>query len=160
MRKGNARLLTGCGRAMIIDHIGVVVRSLEEGLRQWEQLFGYRRSSDVVENARQQVRVVFLTKPQSVTVKLVEPCGEASPVSAFARRGGGFHHVCFRCPDLNSEIAALKSKGVRFTVSPEPGEAFRNHDIAFFHAGGNLIVELIDTVEKAGWADPACPPAL
>ena len=139
---------------MIIDHIGIVVRSLEEGIRQWEQLFGYKRSSDVVLNVRQKVRVVFLSKAESVTVKLLEPDGDASPVALFARRGGGFHHVCFRCQDLNSEIATLTAKGAHFTVSPEPGEAFQNHDISFFHASGNLLVELIDTCEKTGWVDP------
>jgi methylmalonyl-CoA/ethylmalonyl-CoA epimerase len=136
---------------MVIDHIGVVVRSLEEGIQRWEELFSYKRNSEIVVNTRQKVRVVFLSKKGSLTVKLIEPSDPASPVSMFARRGGGLHHLCFRCDDLKVQITLLKDKGARFTVPPEPGEAFRNHEIAFFVAPTNLNVELIDTTEKQGW---------
>ena len=47
---------------MQLDHIGIVVPSLEEGLKRWEELFGYRKNSDVVVNSRQKVRVVFFPK--------------------------------------------------------------------------------------------------
>jgi methylmalonyl-CoA/ethylmalonyl-CoA epimerase len=138
---------------MVIDHIGIVVRSLEEGVRQWEELFGYRQSSATVTNTRQKVRVVFLSKPDSIIVKLVEPSGPDSPVAGYARKGGGLHHLCFRCGDLKTEIPALKAKGTRFVVPPQPGEAFGNHDIAFFLADGGLNVELIDTTCKKGWRE-------
>ena len=136
---------------MVIDHVGIVVRSLDEGIQQWEQVFGYRKSSSIVTNTRQKVKVVFLTKADSLTVKLVEPSELASPVAQFARKGGGLHHLCFRCDDLASGIPALKEKGARLIVAPQPGEAFRNHDIAFLLAG-NLNIELIDTTEKEGFA--------
>jgi len=140
---------------MVIDHIGIVVPSLEEGIRQWEELFGYKKNSDVVLNTRQKVRVVFLFKKDSLTVKLIEPSEPASSVSAFARRGGGLHHLCFRCESLEAEIPLLKEKGAMFMVPPQPGEAFGNKDIAFFFAGNNLNVELIDTSKKAGWIEQA-----
>ncbi len=139
---------------MVIDHIGIVVRSLEPAIRQWEELFGYTRSSEIVTNSRQKVRVVFLSKEDSLAVKLVEPCEPTSAVGLFARRGGGLHHVCFRCHDMTIELPLLKEKGARFTVPPEPGEAFRNHDIAFFSIENNLNIELIDTAEKQGRAEP------
>lgn len=136
---------------MVIDHIGIVVPSLAAGIEQWEQLFGYRRNSEIVENSRQKVRVVFLAKENSLTIKLVEPATADSPVAAFAKRGGGLHHLCFRCESLEPCVADLKQKGARFIVPAEPGEAFANHDIAFFLAKHNLNVELIDTTEKLGW---------
>jgi methylmalonyl-CoA/ethylmalonyl-CoA epimerase len=139
---------------MVIDHIGIVVPSLGDGIKQWEDLFGYKKNSDIVMNTRQMVRVVFLAKKNSLTVKLIEPSEPASPVSAFARRGGGLHHLCFRCEDLNVEIPLLKTKGARFLVPPQPGEAFGNKDIASFLAQNNLNVELIDTMVKEGWTDP------
>ena len=133
---------------MIIDHLGVVVRSLDEGVRQWTDLFGYTVASETVTNTRQKVRVVFLKKPNSLMIKLIEPTDATSPIYAFARKGGGLHHLCFRCQDIGNEIPLLKSKGARFLVPPEPGEAFLNHNIAFFLAANNLNVELIDTDEK------------
>ena len=138
---------------MVIDHIGIVVRSLEEAIEQWRDLFGYRKNSDIVVNTRQKVRVVFLSKKKSLTIKLIEPTEPASPVFLFARRGGGFHHLCFRCESLKAQIPVLEEKGVKFVVPPEPGEAFKNNDIAFFLAKNNLNIELIDTQEKEGWLD-------
>jgi methylmalonyl-CoA/ethylmalonyl-CoA epimerase len=136
---------------MVIDHIGVVVRSLEAGLQQWESLFGYKKSSEIVLNTRQKVRVVFLTKEDSVTVKLIEPSEPDSPVSLFARKGGGLHHLCFRCSDLSAQIPLLQEQGALLIVPPQPGEAFNDHPIAFLLARNNLNVELIDTSEKRGW---------
>jgi methylmalonyl-CoA/ethylmalonyl-CoA epimerase len=138
---------------MVIDHIGIVVRSLEEGIKQWEDLFGYTKNSDIVTNSRQKVRVVFLYKKDSLTVKLLEPSETGSSVSAFARTGGGLHHVCFRCGDLNNDIQHLTGKGVRLLVPPQPGEAFCSHNIAFLFAGNNINIELIDTTEKEGWIE-------
>jgi methylmalonyl-CoA/ethylmalonyl-CoA epimerase len=136
---------------MVIDHIGIVVRSLEDGLQQWEALFGYKRSSEVVLNTRQKVKVVFLSKKDSIAVKLIEPSEPDSPVYLFARKGGGLHHLCFRCSDLAVQIPLLTENGAKLIVPPQPGEAFKNHDIAFLLARNNLNLELIDTAEKQGW---------
>ncbi len=136
---------------MIVDHIGIVVRSLEDGIQQWSEMFGYVQNSDIVLNSRQGVRVVFLAKDNSITIKLIAPADEKSSVSLFARRGGGLHHLCFRCDDLRIEMPVLEAKGAKFLVPPEPGEAFKNKDIAFFLARNNLNIELIDTEEKQGW---------
>jgi methylmalonyl-CoA/ethylmalonyl-CoA epimerase len=137
---------------VVIDHIGVVVSSMSDGIQQWQDLFGYRRASEVIENTRQKVKVVFLTKAGSTLIKLVEPSAADSPVSAFARRGGGLHHLCFRCNDIKVEIPLLQANGARFIVPPQPGEAFNGEDIAFFLTRNNLSVELIDTMQKLGFS--------
>lgn len=139
---------------MIIDHIGIVVRSLEAAIQQWETVFDYRLCSDIVVNTRQKVRVAFLSKQGSLTIKLLEAIDTHSPAASFAAKGGSLHHICFRCADLKAEIPLLTQKGARLLVSPQPGEAFNNRDIAFLFAGNNLNIELIDTTEKAGWIDP------
>ncbi len=136
---------------MVIDHIGIVVQSLERAIERWEDLFGYAKASDIILNTRQRVRVVFLSKSESVTVKLLEPSDPSSPVHTFARKGGGLHHICFRCEDLEAQIPLFKEKGARLIVPPEPGEAFNNNEIAFMLVENNLNVELIDSAEKAGW---------
>lgn len=139
---------------MVIDHIGIVVRSLEAGIQQWQTMFGYQLCSDIVTNSRQKVKVAFLAKQASLTIKLLEPLDPSSPASSLAAKGGGLHHICFRCESLKNEIPLLQKNGARLLVAPQPGEAFNNSDIAFLFAGNNLNVELIDTTEKAGWVSP------
>lgn len=140
---------------MQLDHIGIVVPSLERALRQWETLFGYRRDSDIVLNTRQKVKVAFLSKADSLTVKLIEPSAPDSPVYQAARKGGGLHHLCFRCPSVAAQIPLLQGNGATLIVPPQPGEAFNNHPIAFLLAG-NLNFELIDTSEKRGRETEPC----
>lgn len=134
---------------MVIDHLGIVVRSVEEGINYWEKTFGYRQMTDVVINSRQKVKVVFLSKEQSVTVKLIEPVDETSPAYRLAQRGGGLHHLCFKCENMDHELARLTQMGLRVLNQPEPGEAFENENIAFIFGKQGLSIELIDTDKKA-----------
>ncbi len=134
---------------MIIDHIGMVVKSLQKGLEHWENVFEYRKMTEIVINSRQKVRVVFLYKENSLTVKLIEPLDEASSVYKFAMKGGGLHHICFKCNDMDKEIKRLNKMGLRLLVPPQPGEAFENEDIAFIYAKHGLNIELIETDTKA-----------
>jgi len=135
---------------MVIDHIGIAVKSLEEGIEHWLTAFGYRQATRIVVNTRQHVRVAFLTKEDSLPVKLIEPTDPSSPVYALAQRGGGLHHLCFKCTKLDEEISRLSAMGMKVLVKPQPGEAFENEKIAFIFAKQGLNIELIDTDKRAG----------
>jgi len=134
---------------MIIDHVGIVVRSIERSIERWRTVFGYQQVTEIVTNPRQKVRVVFLENPGSLPVKLIEPTDSASPIHALAQRGGGLHHLCFRCESLDAGVARLQALGLRILVPPEPGDAFEGEQIAFMYAGDGLKVELTDTVRRA-----------
>lgn len=47
---------------MIIDHLGIVVKSIDEGIKYWEEVFGYKQMTEVVINTRQKVKVVFIKR--------------------------------------------------------------------------------------------------
>ena len=134
---------------MVLDHIGLVVKSIENGIEHWEKVFEYRKMTDVVINSRQKVKVVFLCKENSLTVKLIEPTDENSAVYKFAMKGGGLHHICFKCNDMNKELERLSEMGLRILTPPQPGEAFGNENIAFIYAKHGLNIELIETDIKA-----------
>jgi methylmalonyl-CoA/ethylmalonyl-CoA epimerase len=93
---------------------------------------------------------VFLTKEDSLPVKLIEPTDPSSPVYALAQRGGGLHHVCFKCAKLDEEISRLSAMGMKVLVKPQPGEAFENEKIAFVFNKQGLNIELIDTDKRTG----------
>ncbi|GIK23336.1 MAG: VOC family protein [Ignavibacterium sp.] len=134
---------------MVVDHIGIVVKSLEKGIEYWEEVFGYKQMTEIVVNTRQKVKVVFLSKDKSLIVKLIEPTDETSPVFRYSRKGGGLHHLGFRCENINVEILKLKNLGLRVIANPQPGEAFENNQIAFLLGNQALNIELIDTDIKA-----------
>jgi len=134
---------------MIIDHIGIAVKSLEEGIQHWTRSFGYRQMTEIVINTRQKVKVVFLNKENSLTIKLIEPLDDNSPISSFVNKGGGLHHICFKCDNLKDKLTELKEDGFRIIARPQPGEAFENEDIAFLFSRMGLNIELIATDKKA-----------
>ncbi len=134
---------------MDTDHIGIVVLNIEDGIQQWVEVFGYTQDTEVVLNTRQKVYVVFLEKDSSIPIKLISPADKTSPVYTYARRGGGLHHLCFKCTELHAELTRLQSQGLRVLVEPQPGEAFENEDVAFVYAKHGLNIELIDTDKRA-----------
>lgn len=134
---------------MIIDHIGILVKSLEKGIEHWETVFGYKQVTEIITNTRQKVLVVFLEKKNSLAVKLIAPVDNNSPVFKAAQRGGGLHHLCFKCDNLTEELQTVQKKGLRILTHPQPGEAFDGEDIAFVFAQQGLNIELIDTDKRA-----------
>ncbi|MGD0754902.1 MAG: VOC family protein [Bacteroidales bacterium] len=135
---------------MKIDHICFAVKNIQEGIAYWDRVFGYKQMTSIVENSLQNVKVTFLCKDDSITIKLIEPLERNQSLINFVNKGGGFHHVCFKCPDINVKMDELKKEGLLTLVPPQPGEAFNNHNIAFLLARYGLNIELIDTDEKAG----------
>jgi methylmalonyl-CoA/ethylmalonyl-CoA epimerase len=135
---------------MKIDHICFAVKDLKEGIDYWHKVFAYKQMTSVVVNTRQKVKVVFLSKDESILIKLIEPLEDNKQLINFVNVGGGFHHLCFRCDDLDNTIDELTDKGLIKLVSPQPGEAFNNHNIAFLLSKYRMNIELIDTEEKAG----------
>lgn len=135
---------------MLIDHIGIVVSNMENAIAFWQNTFGYKQKTTTVVNTRQKVRVVFLGKEHSLDIKLVEPLDQNSTIFRFSARGGGLHHVCFKCHDVAQTVDELKDHQVRILSRPAPGEAFNNAEIAFMLGAYNLNFELIDTDLRAG----------
>jgi methylmalonyl-CoA/ethylmalonyl-CoA epimerase len=141
------------GNKMIVDHIGIRVNSIEEGIQHWEKMFNYTQMTEVVINSRQNVKVVFMAKENSLLVKLFEPLRQNSSNSSSFHRGEGLHHICFKCSNLSTEINRLQELGLRITAQPQPGEAFENENIAFLYGKQGLNIELIETDKKANLID-------
>ena len=135
---------------MQLDHVCIAVRSIEAAIAKLGTILGYAPRTDRVTNTRQKVNVVFLSKPGSIDLKLIEPATKDSPLWASLRKGEGLHHLCFRTDDTLRQLEELSGRGLRILSPPAPGEAFNDHLIAFGYAGCGLNVELIDTDERRG----------
>ncbi|MEZ5416192.1 MAG: VOC family protein [Vicinamibacterales bacterium] len=116
---------------MTVDHVAIAVKSVEQAADRLCRLFGYARATSIVTNTRQDVNVLFLRKPDSLDLKLIEPASPTSPLWDFVRKGGGLHHLCFKAPDVTAACEDVASKGARIIAAPQPGEAFDDGLIAF-----------------------------
>jgi methylmalonyl-CoA/ethylmalonyl-CoA epimerase len=135
---------------MKLDHICFAVKDLKEAIDYWGKVFGYRQLTQIIENTRQKVKVTFLSKDGSINIKLIEPVNDNQSLINFVNRGGGFHHICFICDNIDEAMVDLTEKGLLTLVPPQPGEAFNDHMIAFLLGRNGVNIELIDTEEKAG----------
>ena len=124
-----------------LHHIGIAVRTLDEGAQTWGQ-----DGIGLPEEGREDVvprrtRVAMFPVGES-RVELLEPMGEDSPVGRFlASRGPGIHHICFEVDDIDAECARLREQGLRLLFD-EPQEGAHGARVMFLHpkdTGGVLI---------------------
>ena len=112
---------------MQLDHIGIAVRSLAESAEAFSALVGVA-AQDVRtrEVPAENVRVAEF-ELGGVSVELMEPMSEDSPISGFLeKRGPGVHHLCYRTDDIEGLFACLKGQGVKLlSDAVREGDGYR-----------------------------------
>jgi len=129
-----------------IDHLGIAVRSLTEGLSFYEQALGMTVSLRQ-RVASEGVDVAMLpagTSPEAPRIELLESSSEDSAVGKFvAARGPGLHHVAVRVDDLGAAVDRLKSRGYRVLHEPRIGAGGHRYVFVHPHSTGGVLLELI-----------------
>lgn len=101
-----------------IDHVGLVVRDLEETAGFYESALGMVRDGEPVDLEGRATSVLFLIGG-SARVELLMPTGDG-PLSRFLEsRGEGLHHVCYELGDIHRSVERLVEGGVRM-IDAEP----------------------------------------
>jgi methylmalonyl-CoA/ethylmalonyl-CoA epimerase len=98
-----------------IEHIGVVVRDLDDSLKKFANLLGLKvREIEEVNVEGDRVKVAFLPIG-AVNIELVTTTAQAGLVADFLKeRGEGIHHIAVEVEDIYSEFEKLRSQGVEF----------------------------------------------
>lgn len=128
-----------------IDHIGVVVHSIDDALATWRDILGFAllERKAVPEHG---VEVAFMDAGNG-TIEFLAPTDPESGTARFlASRGEGTHHICFAVADIVAALAELKSQGVRLIdETPRPGV---HGLVAFVHpkAANGVMIELLQKV--------------
>jgi methylmalonyl-CoA/ethylmalonyl-CoA epimerase len=80
------------------------------------------------------VRIVFVTAPNT-KVELMQPIGEASPISAFLARNpdGGMHHICYEVDDIIAARDKLIGEGARVLGDGQPKTGAHGNPVLFLH---------------------------
>ena len=117
-----------------IHHVAVVVRSIDEALPRYRELFGLEPEAEPMTFVPQRVRLCFLrTGPEpAARIELVEPIDNDSGVARFlSERGEGLHHVCFVTDDLPASLEGLAAAEAELIDrEPRPGA---HGTVAFVH---------------------------
>ena len=133
-----------------LNHVGVATPSIEASVRMYRDMLGATDFSETFAMPEQGVWVCFVNLPNS-QIELIEPYGEASPVTAFLEKNpkGGQHHVCFEVADIHAAKDALAAQGA--TVLGEPRIGAHGTPVIFVHPKdmGGVLIELMETPRGA-----------
>ena len=115
-----------------IDHIGIVVSNLEEGIEMYTHLLK-REPVHTECLAASEVELAFFDV-EGVQIELLAPTGPDSAVMPFLKEtGGGIHHTCYEVSGIEELLEELKGRGFKLMDEhPKPGS--RNTRIAFVDA--------------------------
>jgi methylmalonyl-CoA epimerase len=128
---------------MKIDHIGIAVKSIEEGLGFWQEALGL--TPDSAEEVAEQGVKVCMFPIGDTHVELLEPITSQSPEGKFLeKRGPGLHHIAIEVSDIHGSLAKLKQRGARL-IDETPRIGAGGSLIAFVHPSSTngVLLELV-----------------
>ena len=127
-----------------IDHIGIAVKSIEEGGKFFTDILGLKlQKLETVEEQKVKTGFFPITGSELELLESTEPDG---PVARFIEaRGEGVQHIAFRVENIDGALKELKEKGVRL-IDQEPRKGAGGARIAFIHPKEThgVLVELCE----------------
>ena len=138
------------GMVKRIDHVAIVVRSIDEALGFYRDLLGIQPSA-IKTIPTEGVRIAFLPSggPQGSEIELVEPLDLTNGVARFLeKRGEGLHHICLEVSSIDAALAELKARGAQvLDDTPRPTAEGRG---IFLHPRGThgVLLELVEREEQ------------
>jgi len=102
--------------AFSIDHVGVVVRDLDESVAAFSAVFGWIPIGPAEQLPDVGVTVAYLRNDRTgPMVQFVSPAVPGPLRDFIADHGGGVHHLCFAVEDIHEAVARL-APGASVTV--------------------------------------------
>ncbi len=143
-----ANVLSGlpAGTAGHLDHIGVAVADLDQGLALYRDLLGLELER-IEEVPQENVRVAFLKLDRRGGpghLELLAPLSDQGAIAAFlAKRGPGLHHLAVAATDVAAVLERCRAGGFQLIdEAPRPGAGGKL--VAFVHprATGGVLLEI------------------
>ncbi len=134
-----------------IDHVAIVVRSLDASLRFYRDVLGVVPAR-VVDFPSEGVKIAFLPLggPEGSEIELLEATDPSTGVARFLeKRGEGLHHICLEVPDIERALTELQAAGAA-VLDATPRRTAEGRGI-FLHPKGTsgVLLELVQREEAA-----------
>lgn len=119
-----------------LEHIGIMVRDMDESIRFYEEALGMKLDRRVAANGP--VELAFLTFPgqESVEVELI-----SGRFDDTLSEHGLVNHLAFTVEDIDAEMERLRGFGVRW-IDETPRTILHGIKIAFFYGPNGERLEL------------------
>jgi methylmalonyl-CoA/ethylmalonyl-CoA epimerase len=134
------------GAAGYVDHIGIAVADLDEGIALYRDILGLEleRTEEV---PQENVRVAFLKLDRTGAVghiELLAPTSDEGAIAAFiARKGPGLHHIAVAAKNISLMLDKCREAGLKL-IDQEPRPGAGGKQVAFLHpkSGGGVLIEV------------------
>jgi methylmalonyl-CoA/ethylmalonyl-CoA epimerase len=116
-----------------LNHVAIAVADIARASDVYCRTLGAHVSLPVAQ-PEHGVTTVFITLPNT-KIELIEPLGEASPITKFLQRNpeGGIHHVCYEVANIRAARDELKVRGARVLGDGEPKQGAHGKAVLFLH---------------------------
>jgi methylmalonyl-CoA/ethylmalonyl-CoA epimerase len=144
---GEHRVHHGAVAGATLHHIGLALRSVDKSVNRIGELFGADWSGRVTHDPLQRVNVTFLKAVSLLTlsIELVEPCGDESPVAShLQKQSNALHHVCLEVDSMTDALYHAQASGALLVKPPLPACAFGGRSIAWVYTPDRLLVEYLE----------------
>lgn len=135
-------------KATHIEHLGIAVANLEESIKYYEEVLGFKCYS-IEEVKDQKVKTAFFKVGQT-KIELLESTAPDGPIGKFIeKRGEGIHHIAFAVDSLQESLDELNAKGVKL-IDEKPRAGAEGLHIAFLHPKSTfgVLTELCEEPKK------------
>ncbi len=128
-----------------LDHIGIVVKSVDQALGFFSKTLGLAAGS-VVESADYQVKLAKLELGETI-IELIEPLSRDSSIASFLKnRREGVHHIAIRVNNIEAALSELKNSGIEL-IDEKPRRDASDRKIAFIapQSCHGVLIELCES---------------
>ena len=125
-----------------IDHIGIIVKDLDEAMQKFTEAFDLKVSM-VEEMDALNLKLAFIHVGE-VMIELLAPTGPGIYQDFISKNGEGIHHICFKVSDINEALQKVGRVLKLRDKEPLPGS--RGSRIAFLDPSSifNVETELVE----------------
>jgi len=115
-------------------HLGTIIQESE---------FKLYKELEFIRDPIQRVDVAFY-RVSGLTIEVVKPYEESSPISRALRNGTFFHHICFSVPNIKDALEECKYFGIRKITAISPAMAFGGRMITWTYSKRYGLIELLE----------------
>jgi methylmalonyl-CoA epimerase len=141
------------GTAGFVDHLGIAVNDLDEGIALYRDLLGLELES-IEELPTENIRVAFLKMNRQSPlchIELLAPLSDKGALARFlSKHGPGLHHVAVAAKDIGRVMAACQKRGFEL-LDTKPRIGAGGKQIVFLHpkSTGGVLIEICSQMSEA-----------
>jgi len=136
---------------MRLDHIGFVVKDINQFKDYYIKTFLCKPLTGIVDEPAHGVEIMFLETGYGdmPMIELIAPVSKKSKVSAFLEKtGGGIHHLAYEVENIHESINHFKSLGSLILGDIVPGAGHHNTPTVWLYTSEKSLVELIQKQDE------------